>query len=294
MFCTCGILLEDLLLHGPGTLENYSVVVIDEVHERSVESDLVLGIVKQHLLAAPKSRTRFVLMSATFDSKRYRDFFAPCLERGERLEIVAIPDHNTFLLGHIHNTRELYLDQAIKELQGAAGLAAWARALPDTFAAQATELLSSERIEPAGLALVARLVAQLHTTDADLSRHILVFLPTYRSMEDCYNHVSAAKLLGLEVHALHSSTDTRASNRAIEESAPGCRKLILATNVAESSLTIRNLAYVIDLCRSAMPLRPPLLSHQEQTPHRCIGGWPGSRNKPVGNDTHRLHSCWLA
>ena len=57
LFCTCGLLLEELRAKGAEALEAHRVVIIDEVHERSVESDLVLAAVKQ-LLQKPQCRTR--------------------------------------------------------------------------------------------------------------------------------------------------------------------------------------------------------------------------------------------
>ena len=253
VFCTCGILLEELLVNGPSLLEEYSAVVVDEVHERSVESDLCLAIIRQHLLLSAGSkqrqRTRFVMMSATFDSQRYRDFFAPCLGRDDRLELVAIPDHGSLVTAHLNRTRELYLEHAVKALSS--GMPADQKA---TYAAAVHDMMSRDMLDVNALAFVAEFVNHLHRDDPDPEKHMLVFLPTYRSLEDCYAQLRATAP-DLDVHALHSSTDTEACNRAIEEFT-GRRKLILATNVAESSLTIQNLAYVIDLCRSEAPSLP--------------------------------------
>jgi len=56
VFETAGILLEELRVNGIAALARYKVVILDEVHERSVESDMVLTCVKQLMLRNPKIR----------------------------------------------------------------------------------------------------------------------------------------------------------------------------------------------------------------------------------------------
>lgn len=136
MFKTAGVLLDEMLDKGLSALK-YKVIILDEVHERSVESDLVLVCVKQFLMKNSDLRLqplsifsscfflslpiqpckaftsdvfffcRVVLMSATADITRYRDYFKE-LGRGERVEVVAIPspDQRT-----IFQRRVFYLEQ---------------------------------------------------------------------------------------------------------------------------------------------------------------------------------------
>lgn len=75
IFATAGVLLEELKAHGLNALSKYKVVIIDECHERSCESDLVLTIIKEFMIAHPRSNLRLVLMSATFDHSQYSTFF---------------------------------------------------------------------------------------------------------------------------------------------------------------------------------------------------------------------------
>lgn len=56
VFKTAGVLLEELRVSGMAALARFKVVILDEVHERSVESDLVLTCVKQLMLRNPKIR----------------------------------------------------------------------------------------------------------------------------------------------------------------------------------------------------------------------------------------------
>ena len=84
LFMTAGVLLEQLRTGGIAALATYRLLVVDEVHERSVESDLVLGMVRSILQTRmvshdrggfPRDFPKLVLMSATFDAKRYQVFF---------------------------------------------------------------------------------------------------------------------------------------------------------------------------------------------------------------------------
>ena len=81
LFTTAGILLEQIRTNGISKqLSKFGCIIIDECHERSPESDLILAMIKQYLWSNPKetstnSPVRIVLMSATFDHQRYKQFF---------------------------------------------------------------------------------------------------------------------------------------------------------------------------------------------------------------------------
>ena len=75
VFATAGVLLEEMKARGLEALTRYGAVVIDECHERSCESDLVLTIAREFMIANPRSNLRLVLMSATFDHGQYTSFF---------------------------------------------------------------------------------------------------------------------------------------------------------------------------------------------------------------------------
>lgn len=155
VFKTAGVLLDEMREKGIKALK-YKVIVLDEVHERSVESDLVLVCIKQFLLRnnglrfaifLPNLRnflylylaryeicivvvtssmivstrgsntylcSRVVLMSATADISRYREYFKD-LGRGEKVEVLAIPSagKNT-----IFQRKVLYLEQVLHASSG--------------------------------------------------------------------------------------------------------------------------------------------------------------------------------
>ena len=54
-------------------IKKYSCVILDEVHERSLDTDILIGIIKK-LMNYPGCKTKFIIMSATFDVKKYAEF----------------------------------------------------------------------------------------------------------------------------------------------------------------------------------------------------------------------------
>jgi HrpA-like RNA helicase len=81
---------------------------------------------------------------------------------------------------------------------------------------------------------------------------VIVFLPTYCFLEDLHTLLLAKQFnggdLGAELHVLHSSVDTADALSAMRGAGLGKRSIFLASNVAESSVTIPHLAWVIDPC----------------------------------------------
>ena len=110
LFCTTGILLRRLI--ADPTLAGVSHVIIDEVHERSLDSDLLLLLLRDTLAANPQ--LRLVLMSATADSRLFVHYLDAALQRAPApaqgvsncTAVVEIP-------GFTYPVRELALEDAI-------------------------------------------------------------------------------------------------------------------------------------------------------------------------------------
>ncbi|GJN06186.1 hypothetical protein PR202_ga23889 [Eleusine coracana subsp. coracana] len=221
VFKTAGVVLEQMCDRGVAALLKYKVIILDEVHERSVESDLILAGIKQFLMK--RNDLRLVLMSATVDITRYKEYFRD-IGRGERVEIADILNINSQSL-------------STKYCNG-----------PD---ASADADLNSDVYE-----LIHKLLLHIHQSEPDISKSILVFLPTYYALEQQW-----IRLLPLgstfKVHILHRSIDTDEALQTMKVS-KSHRKVILATNIAESSVTIPGVAYVIDSCRSLQVYWDPI------------------------------------
>ena len=104
MFCTTGVLLRRM--QSDPTLTGTSHVVVDEVHERSVDCDLLLLLLREAL--ARNKALKVVLMSATLDAAAFAEYFAPALSSSP--PVVTIP-------GFTHPVRDLFLEDVF-ELTG--------------------------------------------------------------------------------------------------------------------------------------------------------------------------------
>lgn len=98
LFLTVGVLLRKL--QSNPFLKGVSHVVVDEVHERDINTDLLLALLRYSLKENPDLRV--VLMSATGDSQRLAQYFGGC-------PIVKVP-------GFMHPVRDRYLEDVLREM----------------------------------------------------------------------------------------------------------------------------------------------------------------------------------
>lgn len=73
LYCTTGVLLEKLIMAK--SLDTYTHVILDEVHERDIDMDFLLTLVRE-LLRVDQSNTKLILMSATFDVNCFTKYFS--------------------------------------------------------------------------------------------------------------------------------------------------------------------------------------------------------------------------
>ncbi|XVE77617.1 hypothetical protein DITRI_Ditri13aG0077600 [Diplodiscus trichospermus] len=181
---------------------------------------------------------RVVLMSATADIGRYRDYFRD-LGRGERVEVLAIPSSNQ---KDIFHRRVSYLEQVTDFLGISSEL------ITSTYCSGPCPSMADAEIKPEVHRLIHELVLHIHENEPDIEKSILVFLPTYYALERQWYYLKPLTS-SFKVHILHRSIDTEQALMAMKIS-KSHRKVILATNIAESSVTIPKVAFVIDSCRS--------------------------------------------
>ncbi|KAL0928671.1 hypothetical protein M5K25_000581 [Dendrobium thyrsiflorum] len=235
VFKTAGVVLEQMRDKGLAAMK-YKVIILDEVHERSVESDLVLVCVKQFMMK--NKDLRVVLMSATADIARYRDYFKD-LGRGERVEVIAIPSAPR---DGIFQRKVFYLEQVAELLE------INPQALSDRYCSGSSPEYADADLNPELHALIHKLILFINETEPDIEKSLLVFLPTYHALEQQWDRLRPFWSL-FRVHILHRSIDTDQALLAMR-TCNSHRKVILATNIAESSVTIPGVAFVIDSCRS--------------------------------------------
>lgn len=193
-FVTAGILLKEILRNP--LLVGCSVLVIDEVHESSVENDLLMSLASDIVKRRPGFR--MILMSATMDVSKYSSFF-------DGIPVIDIPGRRYPIDIHYLRRDLIYLEQFIDE------------AVEQTL----------KILKKGG------------------SGDILIFMPGRESIEAVIDLLTLKA--GRQVIALPLYRDLEPSEqRKVYQSFPGLRKVVVATNIAETSITIENIRYVID------------------------------------------------
>ncbi len=170
LFATAGVLVELVRGGGEAALDRFKAVIVDEVHERSIENDLALALLRALLRKRPNLRC--VLMSATFDAPRYEAYFSD--DAFGRAARVAIPDEapGVRFLTYYRSSVE-YLDAVLRlpgfELHAASG-------------ELESDAAGAMHLPPALHGLIRDLVLHLHRNVCRSRREvILVFLPTARA-----------------------------------------------------------------------------------------------------------------
>jgi ATP-dependent RNA helicase DHX8/PRP22 len=181
-------------------LKQYSVIMLDEAHERTIHTDVLFGLMKQCVQRRPD--LKLIVTSATLDSEKFSKYFNQC-------PIFSIP-------GRTYHVEILYSKE------------------PETDYLDA--------------ALIT--VMQIHLSEP--AGDILLFLTGQEEIDTaCQILYERMKALGdsvpeLIILPIYSALPSEMQSRIFEPAPPGARKCIVATNIAETSVTIDGIYYVVD------------------------------------------------
>lgn len=263
LFCTTGVMLRRLL--GDPELKSISHIILDEVHERTIESDLLLFLLKRLILEKRNPNLRIVLMSATAEAQLFEQYFKKaCMAN---IPIISIPGftypvQDFFLEDIIETTgyqisksskwaqKNIMKDKSIPVLKGE-----YSDLTAKTMSIIDETVINLDLIEK----LICHLLGSKKESDSSSLRGrtkqnlgaILIFVPGTYLINKLVKGLQNSSIImgqGFNILALplHGGLPPSQQSKVFARPPAGVTKIVVATNVAETSITIDDVTCVID------------------------------------------------
>ncbi|XP_057486989.1 probable pre-mRNA-splicing factor ATP-dependent RNA helicase DEAH4 isoform X2 [Actinidia eriantha] len=199
-YLTDGVLLRESLSNPE--LNQYSVIILDEAHERSLNTDILLGLMRR-LIKKRSSNLKVLITSATLDGEKVSRFFGNC-------PILNVP-------GKLFPVEIFYSAERPKSY------------LESSF----KTAIDIHVKEPEGDILI------FMTGQDDIDKLV-------KKLEERVQSLEEGSCMDAIILPLHGSLPPEMQVRVFSPPPPNCRRFIVATNIAETSLTVDGVVYVID------------------------------------------------
>ncbi|CAI0400616.1 unnamed protein product [Linum tenue] len=261
LFCTTGVLLRRLLLDRD--LRGVTHVIVDEIHERGMNEDFLLIVLKDLLPRRPD--LRLVLMSATLNAELFSSYFggAPTLHipgftypvRAQFLEnILETTGYRLTLNNQIDDYGQEKTWKMQKQTQGFRKRKS--QIASDTvestdfrgYSHRTQESLSNWNPDSIGFNLIEHVLC--HIVKNERPGAVLVFMTGWDDINSLKDQLQAHPVLGdpskVLLLACHGSMASSEQRLIFDKPEDGLRKIVLATNMAETSITINDVVFVVD------------------------------------------------
>ncbi|KAK5407781.1 hypothetical protein LTR06_007524 [Exophiala xenobiotica] len=256
-YATTGVLLR--MLEESADLDELNYLILDEVHERTMDLDLLFIALQK--LQKRRSTLKIVLMSATVDARKFSDYFggAPVLDLPGRtfpVEVGFLEDavEATIGIAASGENKSLLVEDDVAdfdEYSAEKGRAVISN--PEKYSGKTHHIISQMDEYRIDYNLIAKLASSIATKRqyVKYSKAILIFMPGIGEMRRLHNLLMSMDTFshGWVVHLLHSTFSTEDLEKAFERPPHGCRKIVIATNIAETGITIPDVTAVIDTCK---------------------------------------------
>ncbi|XP_037898352.1 LOW QUALITY PROTEIN: dosage compensation regulator-like, partial [Glossina fuscipes] len=280
LFCTVGVLLRKLEMG----LRGISHIIVDEIHERDVNSDFLLIILRDMIHTYPD--LRIILMSAIINTTLFSQYFgqAPVLELPGR----AFPVQQYFLEDCLEMTkfvptlesrkknkdRDDEENAVIKENGEDGGEQNLNKVCADPYSQQTKNAMALLSESECSFELIEALL--IHIKSKNIPGAILVFLPGWNLIFALIKYLQNSQFGSPQYRILpcHSQIPREDQRRVFEPVPNGVTKIILSTNIAETSITIDiDIVFVVDLCKARMKM---FTSHNNLTSYATV--WASKTN----------------
>ncbi|XP_023379781.1 ATP-dependent RNA helicase DHX36 [Pteropus vampyrus] len=265
LYCTTGIILQ--WLQSDPHLSSVSHIVLDEIHERNLQSDVLMTVIKD--LLSIRRDLKVILMSATLNAEKFSEYFGNCpmihipgftfpvveyLLEDIIEKIRYIPEQKEhrsqskrgFMQGHVNRQEKEEKEAIYKERWPD-----YVRELGKRYSASTVDVMKMMDDDKVDLNLIAALIRHIVLEEEDGA--ILVFLPGWDNISTLHDLLMSQVMFKsgiIKIFCCNSKSGFRVICSLVlqvfKRTPPGVRKIVIATNIAETSITIDDVVFVID------------------------------------------------
>lgn len=257
LFCTSGVLVKRM--EGNPSLDRISHLILDEVHERDIVCDLTIAILKKVLKV--RKDLKLILMSATLRSEIFSKYFDNCPI--VHIQGFTYPVEVNFLEDVLQQTNFFNFREERnipiwkqKRQNSKTGfkpdvfrsfIEPYARSITGQYSDNVIRAITNPDSEKVSIDLIEELIFNISRTKPPGA--ILVFLPGYGLISKLNTKIKESRRYSNNnfiIYPLHSMLPTSVQKSVFDRPPENVRKIIIASNIAETSITIDDVVYVID------------------------------------------------